>query len=156
MKISRLLQLMPFFTEFQIEQFIVRAAKDRTLQVQICHRTRSLVFGSNVFVLESADSVLEGPQLQSLQSRMMSSQLGTLSHRLREAVEMIDPVSIKQVALVRRAAVYDEIHSRVRAEHRNALTKLKTIEDYKEKLEAVKEAVKEGYARKKKENSDLI
>lgn len=64
MKLSRLSQLIPFFSEFQIEQFIVRIIKDRALQIRLCHRTRSIRFATNVFVVESADVALEGPQLQ--------------------------------------------------------------------------------------------
>jgi hypothetical protein len=64
MKLSRLSQLIPFFTESQIEHFILRSVKSRALQVRLCHRTRSISFATNVFVVESNESALEGPQLQ--------------------------------------------------------------------------------------------
>ena len=46
MKLSRLSQLIPFFSEFQIEQFIVRIIKDRALQIRLCHRNQSCSEGS--------------------------------------------------------------------------------------------------------------
>ena len=49
--------------DFQIEQFVVHAVKDRLIQARLSHRDRAVFFGTNVFASQAAEND-EGPQLQ--------------------------------------------------------------------------------------------
>ncbi len=66
----------------------------------------------------------------------MTRQLTTLSRRLREAVEKIDPVHVEEASKARRSSIFDGIALRIKRDNQHALTRKATIEAYKEAMES--------------------
>ena len=130
MELSRLRELLPFVDNFELEKFIVRAVKQRVVEVRLCHRTKSISFGANIFAPDTAKSA-DGPQLQMLQSDMMKSQLTALSKRLNAAVDMIHPGKRASGMEAIKREVFDKLSDKVRREHQGNLKRKAIIETRK-------------------------
>eukprot|EP00051_Salpingoeca_urceolata_P005401 m.72993 g.72993 ORF g.72993 m.72993 type:complete len:1034 (+) comp14298_c0_seq2:137-3238(+) len=132
-QLKRLAELVDFANEARIERFVVNVVKQGLLKMQVCHRTRSITFGTNVF---ASRTEADGPRLQLLQSEMMRSQLTTLSKRLHQAVNMIEPTKRTKGLEERRNKVLEDINRRVTREHQAILSRKAIIERRKEYIEA--------------------
>eukprot|EP00054_Salpingoeca_dolichothecata_P012469 m.69177 g.69177 ORF g.69177 m.69177 type:complete len:1174 (-) comp19963_c2_seq1:181-3702(-) len=132
--ISRLATLLPFFNEFEIEQFVVQSVKARLVDVRLDHRSRALTFGANLFVSQS-DDVNEGPRLQTLQSDMVRSQLTTLSKRLNKAVNMIAPEQQQADRQSRRNALLQDIQNKINRERYANMQRRSIVEKRVEDIE---------------------
>jgi len=133
MSLSRLYQLIPFLTPFEIEEFLVRAVGDRIISFRLNHRARSLTFGNAL--LMASEQPDEGPQLQALQSERLRSQLTNLSKRLRTATAMVHPTRHSEMINEQRQMVYGQISGKVEREHRDNLERKAIIENRKEFIE---------------------
>ncbi|KAI8999952.1 hypothetical protein BC832DRAFT_571548 [Gaertneriomyces semiglobifer] len=83
----------PFdYSAHTIEKFIMNGCKKGELSIRINHQSGSLTFETDVFAA-SRGSVSEGPQLQTLPSEQMRTQLTHLAKRLHTAVALIGQTS---------------------------------------------------------------
>lgn len=80
---------------------------------------------------------------------MMRAQLTTLSKRLSNVVQMINPRIEDNARETRRRHVYDRLFSKMEHEHANVLERKQVIETRKEYIEAMKE-------RKEKEKKEKM
>lgn len=135
MKLTRLYQLLPFMTPYEIEYLLVEAVTKRIIVFRLNHREQSLVFGSTLLVASEEHD--QGPRLQSLQSEMLRGQLTALSRRLRQASDLIQPGQKHTVQDDRRHRLYDEMKSKISREHHDILGRKQVIEHRKEYIEAL-------------------
>ncbi|XP_078358114.1 eukaryotic translation initiation factor 3 subunit A-like isoform X2 [Oculina patagonica] len=133
---SRLLTLVPFATEFQLERAIVDVALANELQVRIDHRTKAISFGLDLHVAHK-EEVPEGPYLQSMPSERLRNQLTLMSMALHKAINKIQPEAIKQKCQDEQQRIVQLYLRSSKKEHKQMLERKAVIEARKEYLESL-------------------
>ncbi|XP_041371282.1 eukaryotic translation initiation factor 3 subunit A-like isoform X3 [Gigantopelta aegis] len=132
-EMSRLLTFVPFASQFRVERIIVNAAKTLELQVRICHKTKSISFGTNLGVAQKED-VPEGPYIQSMPSEQIRNQLTCMAHALQQAISIIVPKEVNETNEL-RATIVNKYRMTGDKDHQRILLRRQIIEDRKEQLE---------------------
>ncbi|VDK46888.1 unnamed protein product [Anisakis simplex] len=142
LSMERLLKVLPFYSDIELERFLVDIAKHRYVKAQISHRERCIHFGDVDATLEGAlDNELSNTfNGDSNQTGMegIRSHLELMYNGLRDVVNVLDAEQRKKAAL-------DHLkrHTEIYAYHKNAdyeriLLRRKKIESYKETSERLK------------------
>nr|A7SK48.2 RecName: Full=Eukaryotic translation initiation factor 3 subunit A; Short=eIF3a; AltName: Full=Eukaryotic translation initiation factor 3 subunit 10 [Nematostella vectensis] len=133
---SRLMALVPFMTEFQLERMIVDIAKEKNLQVRLDHRTKSISFGLDLHVAHR-EEVPEGPYLQAMPSEGLRNQLTLMSVALQRSIFTIQHDHIKAKKREEQEQMAQNYLRTARKEHKLMLERKTVIEARKEYLESV-------------------
>ncbi|XP_073238688.1 eukaryotic translation initiation factor 3 subunit A-like isoform X4 [Porites lutea] len=133
---KRLLSLVPFATEFQLERAIVDVALANELQVRIDHRSKAVSFGLDLHVAHK-EEVPEGPYLQSMPSERLRNQLTLMSSALHKAINKIKPEAIKQKCHDEQQRIVQLYLRSAKKEHKQMLERKAVIEARKEYLESL-------------------
>ncbi|KAJ3007260.1 eukaryotic translation initiation factor 3 subunit A [Thoreauomyces humboldtii] len=96
-KIDQVVKLAAFpepytHSAYYIEKFIMNGCKKGELSIRVNHQSQTLTFETDVFAA-SKNTVSDGPQLQTLPSELMRTQLTRLAQRLHTAVALIGQTS---------------------------------------------------------------
>ncbi|CAJ0941902.1 unnamed protein product, partial [Mesorhabditis belari] len=164
---ARLRQVLPFFDELALEQFLVDVSKHRYVKANIDHRDNCIRFGGSSeatlagsFDLEEADG-FTGDDTQ-LGVGGIRVHLEQMHNKLREMVDWLDGDErrTKAIEQVRKLAGVYQHHKM--ADYERIQQRRRKIESYKETSERVKEqkyaeAVKEKYIQdERKRNEERI
>ncbi|KND02612.1 translation initiation factor eIF3 core subunit a [Spizellomyces punctatus DAOM BR117] len=130
----------PFsYSAHHIEKFIMNGCKKGELSIRVNHQSQTLTFETDVFAA-SRGTISEGPQLQSLPSEQMRTQLTRLAKRLHTAVALIGMTSqtlppeerVVQVKKEAKARAFAEAVERLEEERRQTAQRRLLIEKKKE------------------------
>ncbi|KAJ3152527.1 eukaryotic translation initiation factor 3 subunit A [Geranomyces variabilis] len=154
----------PFnYSAHHIEKFIMNGCKKGELSIRVNHQSQTLTFETDVFSASKV-TVSEGPQLQSLPSEQMRTQLTRLAKRLHTAVALIGQTSetlpveerLAQVKKEAKAKAFAEALARLEEERKQNLQRSLLIQKKKElrENELAKQEKVEAEARKKRAEAE--
>ncbi|KAJ3157523.1 eukaryotic translation initiation factor 3 subunit A [Geranomyces michiganensis] len=154
----------PFnYSAHHIEQFIMNGCKKGELSIRVNHQSQTLTFETDVFSASKV-TVSEGPQLQSMPSEQMRTQLTRLAKRLHTAVALIGQTSeilpveerLAQIKKVAKAKAFAEALARLEEERKQNLQRSLLIQKKKElrENELAKQEKLEAEARKKRAEAE--
>lgn len=130
----RILALAKFIDKFSLERILVDCVRHNDMQIRIDHQEDCIHFGTDLGESQRADQP-DGPQLQSMPSEQIRSQLVNMSIVLHRAINTITPNRKKADHDRIRASIVDSYHSTKAKEHQRILQRQKMIEDLKESIE---------------------
>ncbi|KAI8918601.1 hypothetical protein DFJ77DRAFT_539936 [Powellomyces hirtus] len=150
----------PFaYSAHHIEKFIMNGCKKGELSIRVNHQSQTLTFETDVFAAAKG-TVSEGPQLQTLPSELMRTQLTRLAKRLHTAVALIGQTSevlpleqrLVQVKKEAKAKAFAEAVARLEDERKQNAQRRLLIEKKKEirENELLQKEKIEAEARKKR------
>lgn len=131
---SRILQLAMFIDKFHLERILVDCVRHNDMQIRIDHQDNCIHFGTDLSESQRADHP-DGPQLQSMPSEQIRSQLVNMSVVLHRAINTINPNRKKAERERIRAQIVRSYHETKKMEHQRILQRQKMIEDLKETIE---------------------
>jgi len=149
-QLSRLIELAKFSTSHHLERLIVESARQNDMQVRIDHRTRSVVFGTDLTESQRTD-LPEGPHLQAMPSEQVRTQLMRMLEVLDKCTKTIHPDQTKIENLELRQRIVEAYHQSKVRDHQRLLARHKIIEERKEWLEKLNTANMVEIARKEEE-----
>jgi len=149
-QLSRLMELAKFSTSHHLERLIVESARQNDMQVRIDHRTRSVVFGTDLTESQRTD-LPEGPHLQAMPSEQVRTQLMRMLEVLDTCTKTIHPDQTKIENLELRQRIVEAYHQSKVRDHQRLLARHKIIEERKEWLEKLNTANMVEIARKEEE-----
>jgi len=149
-QLSRLIELAKFSTSHHLERLIVESARQNDMQVRIDHRTRSVVFGTDLTESQRTD-LKEGPHLQAMPSEQVRTQLMSMLAVLDKCTKTIHPDQTKIENLELRQRIVEAYHQSKVRDHQRLLARHKIIEERKEWLEKLNTANMVEIARKEEE-----
>lgn len=130
----RILALATFSDKFNLERILVDCVRHNDMQIRIDHQDNCIHFGTDLSESQRADHP-DGPQLQSMPSEQIRSQLVNMSVVLHRAIHAINPNRKKAERERIRAQIVQNYHETKVREHQRILNRQKTIEDLKESIE---------------------
>eukprot|EP00118_Oscarella_pearsei_P014685 m.127647 g.127647 ORF g.127647 m.127647 type:complete len:928 (+) comp37932_c0_seq24:2642-5425(+) len=133
-ELDRLARLVPFAEGFRLERALVHVKKNLNVQVRLDHCSRSLRFGSDLSMVQK-NVVLEGPQVQTMPSDVIQTQLVEISKALQQAVKIVDPKLHQNLRDKERAASVEAYKRTASRDHRQTLGRKLLIEQKLELIE---------------------
>lgn len=130
----RILALATFTDKFNLERILVDCVRHNDMQIRIDHQDNCIHFGTDLSESQRADQP-DGPQLQSMPSEQIRSQLVNMSVVLHRAIQAINPNRKKADRERIRTQIVQHYHETKVREHQRILNRQKTIEDLKESIE---------------------
>lgn len=159
-EISRFIELAPSMDRYHLEKLVVDAAKNNDLQVRINQQTKSLQFGNDLYVAQRED-IVEGPNIQSMPSEQIRTQLIQMSNALHKAVLIInqDEINAKRAELVNHiSGLYKQTAEKHHIELLNRKQLIEQLIEHNEKITSEKEnkekLQREEEERKKREEEE--
>jgi len=136
-KMERLLKLLPFISEFELEQMIMDAARNGQLQARMDHAKRCIYLGTdlNASPLYVEDEFFETQRLQALPSERVSESFNQMTKSLMIAHHMLnkDKIAEKNDETLKELVVhYNKTKQR---DHQKILKRKHIIEQRKEQME---------------------
>lgn len=131
---TRILQMANFIDKFRLERILVDCVRHNDMQIRIDHQDNCIHFGTDLAESQRADQP-DGPQLQSMPSEQIRSQLVNMSIVLHRAINTINPNRKKADRERIRAQIVRNYHETKQKEHQRILQRQKMIEDLKESIE---------------------
>ena len=142
---TRLQELAPFVTVWELEKVIVRAARNNNLQVRIDHITHSLHFGTDLN-LNLKEETPGGPFVQAMPTERIRDQLCAFSQALQQAASLIFSEETQARLEKEKVKARKQYLKTVEDDHKALLNRKKIIENRKEFLENQEKAKRKKYA----------
>ncbi|CAD7083732.1 unnamed protein product [Hermetia illucens] len=149
---TRLLELAQFTDAFYLERILVDCVRHNDMQITIDHKRRCIHFGTDLTESQREDHP-DGPQLQSMPSEQVRSQLVNMAVVLHRAIAAIYPNRKKEEREKARLQMVENYHEIKDKEHHRILQRQKIIEDRKEFIEKLNIAREEEELRRQEELS---
>ncbi|XP_063902608.1 eukaryotic translation initiation factor 3 subunit A-like [Zophobas morio] len=129
--ISSLQEVIPFCSQRELHDIILKSVKERILQARINHRTQTVSFGADLFY----SSEVEPLHKQIMQSSTMQTLLTQLCRKLYDACQVIDP-SIEASVKAKKIATFTFQSNYVEVEREKLLARKNEIELRRSLVEA--------------------
>lgn len=149
---DRLLNMASFSTIFDLEKLLVESVRHNDMQIRIDHQKRCIYFGTDLTESQREDHP-DGPNLQSMPSEQIRSQLVNMSSVLHRAVSVVYPNRERDQRAKLRTQMVQHYHEIKNREHQRILQRQKIIEDRKEFIEKQNNAREEEEARRLEEEA---
>ncbi|XP_037814737.1 eukaryotic translation initiation factor 3 subunit A [Lucilia sericata] len=149
---DRLLNMASFCNIFDLEKLLVESVRHNDMQIRIDHQKRCIYFGTDLTESQREDHP-DGPNLQSMPSEQIRSQLVNMSSVLHRAVSVVYPNRERDQRAKLRTQMVQHYHEIKNREHQRILQRQKIIEDRKEFIEKQNNAREEEEARRLEEEA---
>lgn len=131
---DRILKLASFIDKFSLERLLVDCVRHNDMQIRIDHQENCIHFGTELAESQREDRT-DGPQLQTMPSEQIRSQLVNMSVVLHRAINTINPNRKKADRERIRTQIVRNYHDTKQKEHHRILSRQKMIEELKESIE---------------------
>lgn len=149
---DRLLHMASFSNIFDLEKLLVESVRHNDMQIRIDHQKRCIYFGTDLTESQREDHP-DGPNLQSMPSEQIRSQLVNMSSVLHRAVSIVYPNRERDQRAKMRTQMVQHYHEIKSREHQRILQRQKIIEDRKEFIEKQNNAREVEEARRLEEEA---
>eukprot|EP00056_Hartaetosiga_gracilis_P012749 m.203992 g.203992 ORF g.203992 m.203992 type:complete len:980 (+) comp13738_c2_seq1:63-3002(+) len=150
LRTEKLVKLIPFCSQSEIEKHIINAVKDQALYVRLCHKTKSITF-LNPTLKTNGDV---GPQLKNLTAEQRTGHLACIARRLRAVSAMVNPAYANAEGNLRLTIATKDIVTRINHEQRRLRQRPKQNEARTEKLERERDEVDQEALEKQRQEEE--
>ncbi|XP_071827297.1 eukaryotic translation initiation factor 3 subunit A-like [Apostichopus japonicus] len=135
--VSRIMELVPFYSPYQIEKTIVESARNGAVQIRLDHSQQMLSFGGELSVSQTGDQQDDGPMVQEMPSEQIRQQLTQMSKALHHALQLIRPAQLLEEKKNQKQQIIQSYRRSAVKDHQRILQRKQIIEDRKERLESI-------------------